>query len=191
MITILIAAALGGSAVEPTAISRTGPEPSIDECKFDAEAMLRLSPYEFDQGPAGWRSLEPKYSCYIEMANLIATHREKHWGSLPPEWLHASYWHEGQARALAGQTDAAVKLLLAGVDPHSIWGFSDYALATVAFLQNDLQGLKSARARLAGLPRPTEFDGAKWPPNLEVVDGLLTCFGKPYSEAYSSECIPT
>jgi hypothetical protein len=78
-------------------------------------------------------------------------------------------------------------------------GFADYALGTVAFLQRDKPALLSARARLAAMPKPPVWietasgviDGERvffstpWPPNLNVLDGLLECFDRPYSEAYS------
>ncbi|MEM1246425.1 MAG: hypothetical protein AAGK22_08635 [Acidobacteriota bacterium] len=28
----------------------------------------------------------------------------------------------------------------------------------------------------------------QWPPNLDVVDGLLRCFDRPYAEAYGASC---
>jgi hypothetical protein len=84
-------------------------------------------------------------------------------------------------------------------DPSSVafaQAWAEYALATVAFLHHDLPALKAARARLVAIPEPPEYQqflktvppaglaAAKWPLNLNVVDGLITCFGKPYSEAY-------
>jgi hypothetical protein len=28
----------------------------------------------------------------------------------------------------------------------------------------------------------------RWPPNIDVVEGLQHCFDKPYAEAYRDEC---
>ncbi len=28
-----------------------------------------------------------------------------------------------------------------------------------------------------------------WPPNLNVVDGLIACFGKSYEQAYGRPCV--
>jgi hypothetical protein len=28
----------------------------------------------------------------------------------------------------------------------------------------------------------------KWPMNLDVLDGLIACFDRPYSEAYDAKC---
>ena len=192
MIAVILAAALGGSTQAPTEGPPAPPQTVLEnDCSVDTEAMLDMSPEDFDQSPQGWRSLQAKGDCFAETADLIAGYRERHWRTLQLYELHISYWHEGQVRALASQTELAIKLLLAGVSPQSTYGFSEYALATVAFLQNDLEALKSARARLAATPRPVEFAGAKWPPNLDVVDGLIACFGRPYREAYSATCRPT
>lgn len=157
--------------------------------------MLRLSHQDFDQNETkGWRSVSAKPECRIAAADLIREYRKANSGKLLPHQLHLNYWHEGQLRAIEGQTDAAVPLLLAGANPDSIDGFPHYAMATVAFLQRDLSALKAARARLAALPVPEWFEATKrdapaaremrWPLNLDVVDGLIKCFGKPYSEAY-------
>jgi hypothetical protein len=168
--------------------------------------MLKLSPYDFDQTAKGWRSVPSKGPCYVTAANLIATYRRANWGKLDANSVAISYWHEGQSRAMAGQTNLAIPLLLAGVNP-GVAGVSadvdrqtssigmanaEYALATVAFLQGDLSALKAARARLAALREPEAYRNlrpppaaaAKWPPNLNIVDGLIACFGKPYRIAY-------
>jgi hypothetical protein len=165
-------------------------EPVADvSCQVDTEAILRLSPSEFDQDPTGgWRTLTATPGCEVVIADLLAEYRRRNWGIFKEYELHLNYWHEGQVRAFAGQYDEAVPLLLAGVDPHAIGGFSEYALATVAFLQNNRQALKAARDRLAAVPRPEFVPDGEWPPNLKIVDSLIACFGRPYSEAYSGHC---
>ena len=62
--------------------------------------------------------------------------------------------------------------------------------------------LQAARDRLAAVPPPPGFeeDAARfktqygrelsWPLNLDVLDGFLACFDKPYDEAYSRDCRP-
>lgn len=92
--------------------------------------------------------------------------------------------------------------MLAGVNPGGgDAAKADYALATVAFLNNDRPALEAARARMAALPMPPEFVQAAerfkatygrelaWPLNLDVVDRLIACFGEPYSKAYG-DCRP-
>ena len=178
----------------------------VSGCPVDLDSMLTLSPYDFDQTGKGWRSLDAKPGCHAAAADLIANYRRANWGKIDANGVAISYWHEGQARAMAGETELAIPLLLAGVNPGftgagpdvdrqtSTMGMAnvEYALATVAFLRGDLPALKSARARLAEIPapefykkiRPEPVGAAKWPPNLNVVDGLIACFGKPYAVAY-------
>jgi len=203
--TILTAAAL--VTTPPTAQpSAADLYHQVAGCMVDLKSMLELSPYDFDQTEKGWRSLDAKPGCHVAAADLIATYRRANWGKIDANGVAISYWHEGQARAIGGETKLAIPLLLAGVNPgftgagpevdrqSSPLGMANaqYALATVAFLQADLATLKLARARLAELPAPESYKGirpepvgaAKWPPNLNVVDGLIACFGKPYAVAY-------
>ena len=74
-------------------------------------------------------------------------------------------------------------------------------MGTVAFLNGDRAGLEAARARLAATPEPDNWAEVtasfrekynvqiKWPMNLDVLDGLIACFGKSYDEAYG-DCRP-
>ncbi len=172
------------------------------DCAYDKAAMLALPAEKFDQDfKGGWRPLADKVECRPQAAQLLADYRSANWAKLKPGELHINYWHEGQVRALTGQTREAAPLLLAGVDPDGDdIDFTDYALGTVAFLKHDRAALLSARARLAAIPKPAWFDGSlkeakavlgytpAWPVNLDVLDGLITCFDKPYAKAY--ECRP-
>jgi hypothetical protein len=176
------------------------------KCAVDATAMLKLSPEDFDQTQKGWRSIGDKPECNLAAADLIGSYRIANWSKLTPSQVQLSYWHEGQARAMGGQTDKAIPFLLAGVNPTAdtelspfALAFSEYAIATVAFLQKDLATLKTARARLAAIPEPSKFkefkqnsppelrEHVKWPMNLGKVDGLILCFDEPYAEAYGCD----
>ena len=179
--------------------------PAADPCAYDREAMLALSPEAFDQDlEGGWRLLGAKPECREVAADLIAAYRTEHRATMKAGDLHTSYWHEGQLRASLNQPTRAVRLLMAGVNPDvQTDGFQDYALGTVAFLNRDMPSLMAARARLAATPEPDHWAEAveqfrsrfglemKWPLNLEVLDGLIACFGKPYSEAYGQDCRPS
>lgn len=148
-----------------------------------------------------WRAGGPwaKPGCAAIAADLLAAYRKARWADLTQSELHTNYWHEGQLRAGLGQTQAATRLMMAGVNPEmSRSGFSDYALGTIAFLHQDRPGLIAARERLAALPKPADFDQAaqrfkaaygfdlEWPANLKVLDGFIACFDRPYNEAYGS-----
>lgn len=175
------------------------------ECAYDRSAMLALSPRQFDQDmKGGWRPLGDKPACLRVAADLLAAYRKAHRTSFTPGELHTNYWHQGQVLAGAGDYHAAVPLLMAGVDPDDdATDFTDYAIGTIAFLQHDRRDLELARARLAVLPQPdwwakqaqsfkARFGYApSWPPNLDVLDGLLACFDRPYIDAYSVHCRPT
>jgi len=178
--------------------------PTPDPCAFDREAMLALSPEAFDQDlDGGWRPLGNRRECREAAAELLAAYRKARWKDMTSDQLHTNYWHEGQIQAALGQTDHAVRLLLAGVSPDQIGdGKEHYAIGTVAFLLKDRAALQAARDRLAAIPPPPGFEeGAaefkarygrelSWPLNLDVLDGFLACFDKPYDEAYSRDCRP-
>jgi hypothetical protein len=172
--------------------------PISNDCSFDANQSLLLSYKDFDQDMAGgWRTLETR-GCQLAAADLIRTYRHQKQELSGGERSVLS-WHEGQLRAIAGDYKSAIPLLLGGVPENDPIDFVDYALGTVAFLQRDIQGLRAARSRLASAPRPATIPGpdpsgkkdrnvevkVNWPPNLNVLDGLIRCFDKPYKQAYN------
>lgn len=187
-------------ALMALAIAQVEPVSVNEPCPHDRAALLALSPADFDQDlEGGWRPLGEKPECAAIAADLLAAYRKARWGDLTQSELHTNYWHEGQLRAGLGQTQAATRLMMAGVNPEmSRSGFSDYALGTIAFLHQDRPGLIAARERLAALPKPADFDQAaarfkaaygldlEWPANLKVLDGFIACFDRPYNEAYGS-----
>ena len=172
--------------------------PTPDPCAYDKEVMLALAPDAFDQNlEGGWRTLSNTPDCREAAAGLLAAYRTAHWGKLTPGELHVNYWHEGQLRASLDQRLRAKRLLLAGVNPTiTSDGFQDYALGTVAFLDQDREALQAARDRLAATPTPDDWAETvasfreqygvemKWPMNLNVLDNMLACFGRSYDEAY-------
>ncbi len=169
------------------------PDPRPD-CRHDRAALLAMSEEAFDQDlTGGWRSLDQR-DCLAEAADLLRDYRN----AAPRKDPQILAWHEGQERGYLGQKDAAVALFRQTYRPaatdKSGWNF--YVDGTIAFIEGDLQGLQSARAKLASLPRPKReqvfiYKGRRipmaWPPNLNVLDGLIKCFGHPYREAYESE----
>lgn len=180
-----------------------------DACDHDREALLALDETAFDQdlsnGGGGWRSLANMPGCQTVAADLIAAYRAKH-GSTNSTLL----WHEGQLRAMAGDAEGAIPLLSAARrdDAADKRGWNAYVDATVAFLRQDKDQLLQAKDRLAAVPyvaepgSPPLKDGyfevptspgqppfrMRWPPNIEVVEGFVACFGEPYAKAYGMEC---
>ena len=180
--TLALAVVIGGS--EP------------DVCREVDEPMLAMSLDDFDQGDHGWRSLSAK-GCDGVTADGIKRYRERNTETLKDH--HTLVWHEAQLRANAGQTDEAIALMLQTRETatDSIRPYTD---ASIAFLRRDRAGLLAARAALIAMPEPDYFRQAAdryaasypslpplaWPLNLDVVDGLIACFDKPYAVAY--EC---
>lgn len=88
------------------------------------------------------------------------------------------FWHEGQMRALIGETDQAIEFFLKSKRTPD---WDAYVDATVAFLRNDRPTLETARASLLAAA-----NGSSSPPNLNVVDGFLKCFGQTYEQVYGN-----
>lgn len=180
-----------------------------DNCAYDEEAMLALDEAAFDQDlpNGGWRKIGNIPGCEAAAAELIAAYRARH-----PHSSSIVAWHEGQMLASAGMNERAIPALEAArKDPaRDPAGWNHYVDATIAFLAGDREALVQARDRLAAVPfddtagLPPLVDGfielptqpgqpplrMRWPPNIEVVDGLLNCFGRPYNDAYDMACRP-
>ncbi|MEX2258355.1 MAG: hypothetical protein WD672_06565 [Woeseia sp.] len=158
---------------------------SLDEKTFDQDAS------------DGWRKIASRSGCEKSAAELIRIYREAN--SPDKEIL---LWHEGQLRAMTGETTRAIELLTRSrKDPSEVdrFGWNHYVDATVAFLLGNQADLRQARDRLAATPMPDDFSpvdsfgnplNLRWPPNLNVVDGLISCFGKGYETAYNDCSAP-
>lgn len=182
---------------------------AADRCEYDAEAMLALDENAFDQdwsgSGGGWRAVANIPGCELAAADLLAAYRAKHQSS-----SSILAWHEGQMRASAGQYERAIPLMESARKPadQDFAGWNYYVDASLAFLRHDKPGLLAARERLARVAYPEDWPPLKggyvelatqpgqppvkmrWPPNIDVVDGLIACFEKPYSEAYETSCRP-
>ncbi|HET7811008.1 MAG TPA: hypothetical protein VFL16_10570 [Steroidobacteraceae bacterium] len=158
-----------------------------EPCEFDRDRLLALDQHAFDQDlDGGWRPLGDKPQCQLVAADLLRDYRERHHNEAT-----ILIWHEGQMRALAGQTEAAIALFERCHVPSSSSGWNEYVDATIAFLKGDRKSFDAARESLAAYPKPASFDlkdpmgrPIEWPPNLNVVDELGRCFGMPYRQAY-------
>lgn len=192
-----------------TACSATANDRLDDRCSYDEEALLSLDEAAFDQDlpDGGWRKIGNIPGCEAAAAELIAAYRARH-----PEASSTVAWHEGQMLASAGRYEQAIPALEdSRKDPaRDLAGWNHYVDATIAFLAGDREGLEQARDRLAAVPYeqapglPPLVDGhvelptqpgqpplrMRWPPNIDVVEGFVNCFGKPYNEAYGAACRP-
>ncbi|MEM7706148.1 MAG: hypothetical protein AAF358_11375 [Pseudomonadota bacterium] len=153
--------------------------------------MLSLNQRDFDQDPnIGWRQLYQQPGCRTAAANLIRAYINAN----GEEGIMMTF-HEGQMRAMGGDTQPAIALLERTYTPANKpdrYGWNYYVDATIAFLRRDKARLRNARAQLTAVPRPENFDPVdsfgkpieiRWPPNLNVVDGLLKCFEHSYDYA--------
>jgi len=190
MKSLLMAAAIGGALLTAGAVKA--------ECPEADAGMLALPLHDFDQTEHGWRSLDGE-GCERLAAEAIRRYREVNAEALG---AHADtlLWHEAQLRAAAGETEAAIGLMLRSREQESD-ATQPYTDATIAFLRRDREALLAARERLVSLPVPETFARAaaryaetypdlpplNWPLNLDVVDGLIACFDQPYREAYSCD----
>ena len=186
----------------PASIENTAPDKFSMPCIDDRDALLAMSFENFDQDlDGGWRVIADRDECQIEAADLLAEYRAQYEDDPNFHGLSTLIWHEGQVRAGAAQTDQALILFRRSYkevthDTDLAWNY--YVDATIAFLEQDLAALDAAYAGLKAVPEPdywvaaaekfeTEY-GQKisWPSNLNVVEALRACFGRPYSQAYGN-----
>lgn len=161
-----------------------------ERCVYDRQSMLTQELDVFDQSAGGVRSVYARnVNCKKQAADLIRDYRAARPETLDDFNSYLLFWHEGQLRAEIGDYAGAIALFERarmpsdiGPEVGTIWNF--YVDATIAFAKRDRIALGAARESLAAVPKRF-LHGAKQPPNLNVVDGLVSCFDRPYSEAYN------
>ncbi len=154
---------------------------------------------EFDSGQAGWRRWGEN-GCEREGAAIIVEYRNHNAGRLDPSQVSLLDWHAGQLYAGAGDYGFAIERMLLVQESAAEPAELEYTKATIAFLRSDLEALLAARERMMAIPEPANFARAtdrfvatynvprpRWPMNIDVVDGLIACFGWSYQKAYSCE----
>jgi hypothetical protein len=188
-----------------TAAATPSTNATSTSCSHDRSRLLALDEAKFDQDTrGGWRPLGDTPGCELVAADLLRDYRQTHGNK-----SSMLYWHEGQMRAIAGQSGPAAALMehsrVPVEDDPSGWNF--YVDASIAFLRKDRIALDDAHRKLAAVPPmtgedvPALVDGfielptadgttlkMRWPMNIDVVDGLQRCFDKPYKIAYATEC---
>lgn len=174
----------------------TGAAAFADPCIYDRGEMLSKSYKAFDETlGGGWREAGDKDGCEATAADLIKDYRE----TIVERQLKALKHHEAQLAAAAGQSDRAIDLIKAVAEMETTPEMIHYREAELAFLQRDRAALRVARIKLADVPSPEGFAAGVarfkasypdvpppvWPPNLNVVDRFLNCYGYSYREAYN------
>ena len=203
--TILYTALFGFAACASEPATKSDQLESAENtvsCINNRDALLAMSFEEFDQDlDGGWRIIADRDECQIEAADLLADYRAQYENDESFQGLSTLIWHEGQVRAGAGQTERALALFRRSYkeithDTDLAWNF--YVDATIAFLEQDRDALDAAHAGLKAVPEPDYWAAAAekfeaeygqkivWPSNLNVVEALQSCFGRPYSQAYGN-----
>ena len=164
--------------------------PVAQTCQADAEAMLDMTFIAFDQGPDGWRSLHNDLICCDYADDVLAQYRSRYGPSLGAANTSLLTWHEAQLVASQGDAARAATLMKAAAYPGEPQWQTLYREGSIAFLEGDMERLQAARETLSQLPRDVIVmehgqPASSWPPNLEVLNGLISCFGKPYGVAYA------
>ena len=176
-------------------IAAANTEIHTNACAYDRDRMLSLDQNSFDQDfTGGWRAVAKKEGCKVVAADLIREYIETYKTNST-----ILIFHEAQMRAMAGQTEAAIRLFAKTYRPPGKpdrIGWNHYVDATIAFLEQDAAALAEARSNLLVVEEPEGYNpvdiGGRpmrliWPPNLNVVDGFIECFSRTYNQAFG-EC---
>lgn len=170
-----------------------------EQCIDANQNYLQMNYQTFDQSvDGGWRAVADKEGCQLAAADLIHQYTNAK-SDLSEGDTKTLNWHEGQLRAIAGQSQRAIALFEQTYKPteRDIAGWNYYVDATIAFIQQDKAKLLQSRETLADVKMPeglnmTNADGKpveiEWPMNLDIVDRFIACFGASYKEAYSGKC---
>lgn len=141
---------------------------------------MSLSYEEFDQTPdQGFRVLAAN-ACYAEAATLIQEYIAANSAT-----ENSLRWHVAQLSASAGDYPTAItfsKQVLSESEDFSVkpLRWNDYVLATIAFLEKDMDALELHRDRVA---EGTDFAGNAM--NLKLLDALVKYFDESYAYATS------
>jgi len=148
----------------------------------DAKKAASAQDYQkFDQTPGqGWRQLAEQQSCFLEAGDLIDSYLATRSDLRESQRVNLSF-HAGQVYAFGGRNDEAVKRFRNAVrnpsaPPQFKW--SEYVLATIAFLDHDADALVKNRDVIADATGDPANQS-----NLRIIDFLIANFDKPYQEA--------
>lgn len=156
---------------------------SCPQAAAEARSTVLSQSYDrFDATPHdGWRPLGETQHCFSEAGDLIRFYLMYKPGLTVSQQVHL-YFHAGQVYAFAGETELALDAFCNAVhDPAATPDFkwSEYVLATMAFLQRDIEATWKYRDLLAAGPKMPANEV-----NLHVVDRLIENFNSGYKDAY-------
>lgn len=158
-------------------------------CGYDPQTFAQQDYATFNIAPEGWQTLAAN-DCYIEAAEAISAWHRLHAASLGDEQLRTLTWNAGLMRGAGGDYQSAIFLFRQTFPARGENAPQHYYThAVIAFLERDRAGLQGVRDALASMPEPDGLPaGSDWPPNLQSVDNLLTCFDSPFGWAIVGYC---
>ncbi|MBI1232967.1 MAG: hypothetical protein GC208_00500 [Alphaproteobacteria bacterium] len=159
-------------------------------CAYDPQAFVAQDYETFNTAPEGWQALAIN-DCYIEAAEAISAWHRAHASDLSADQLRTLTWNAGLMRGAGGDYQSAIFLFRQTFPERGQAAAGHYyTYAMIAFLERDREGLQRVRDALASMPEPEGGvpNGADWPPNLQSVDNLLTCFDSPFGWAVAGYC---
>ncbi|MDP5208375.1 hypothetical protein [Microbulbifer sp. 2205BS26-8] len=162
--------------------------------KEEKARVIRLEFWEFDQSQTdGWR---PFYEagCYQIAADLLIEYVNMN-PALANKHVILNM-HAGQMLASTGNYEKAKNYFSMSYSPmkDKAWiNWNAFVDATIAFINSDMPGLKSAKEKIELQETITKEAYPNFPEywwgkkmNLDVVNGFIACFDKPYVEAYEN-----
>ncbi|MEN0651975.1 MULTISPECIES: hypothetical protein [Hyphobacterium] len=161
-----------------------------DGCAYDAQVFAVQGYETFNTTADGWQALAIN-DCYVEAAEAISGWHRTHAATLTAEQLRTLTWNAGLMRGAGGDYQSAIFLFRQTFPERGENAAQHYyTYAMIAFLERDRDGLQRIRDALASMPAPEGGlpDGAEWPPNLQSVDNLVTCFDSPFGWAIVGYC---
>jgi len=202
-------AIIAETIIEAPEIYTDYPDATLSEfqnCGVDEDEFYRLMglPYkEFDQDfRGGWRAIDDKDTCSKVAAHIMKSYLTASKNRFDEHALSVK-WHTGQV--LAGidryeEAQAYFEQAYKAAENQADWNL--YVDGTIAFIKRDKTALRAARDKLAQIPVPEALKEVRRkflkdnpninmpkgfvdePANLSVLNQFITCFDKPYSEAY-------
>ena len=157
------------------------------------ETIVSLPFKEFDQtAGSGWRPFYEE-GCYSVASKLLIRYLTEH-----PEIAQQQFilpFHAGQLLAMAGDYEKALPFLEGGYTDIEMEyvNWNAFVDAHIAFITRDKKLLMESRDKISKQPgMPNEQGVPEWAigkkMNLDVVDGFINCFNKPFAEAYENDC---
>lgn len=145
---------------------------------------MAMSPYDFDQSPQGWQSLDAQGK-YLEAAQLIEEYLSKNEGVIAAQnevKIQTIRFHAGQEYAMCGPGyyPKAIEFFEQSKKGREAWDI--YVDGTIAFLKDDGTVLTECTVKLGQIAK----DDPQQQANYELLERYAEALehDRPYSTAY-------